>query len=63
MADDRHLHNAAATLQAILTRRQPEYAWVVEVLPREQPDGTVAARAEGDQLASKHTAGTNADLA
>jgi hypothetical protein len=34
MAGDAHLHNAAATLRDILTRRQPEYRWDVEVLPR-----------------------------
>jgi hypothetical protein len=33
MAGDAHLHNAAAALRDILTRRQPEYRWDVEVVP------------------------------
>ena len=34
MTGDAHLRNAAGTLRDILMRRQPEYRWEVEVLPR-----------------------------
>jgi hypothetical protein len=34
MPDDGHLHHAAAALREILERRQPDYRWHVDVLPR-----------------------------
>jgi hypothetical protein len=44
MPGDAHLHNAAATLRDILTRRQPEYRWDVDVLPRHRdPSGDHSA--------------------
>jgi hypothetical protein len=38
MANDAHLHNAAATLQAILNAKHPEHTWIVEVRPRKHEE-------------------------
>jgi hypothetical protein len=55
MPDDRHLHNAAATLQAILTRRRPEYAWIVEVRPRDRVPSTDASASDTQRPSAKGT--------
>ena len=59
MPDDRHLHNAAATLQAILARRQPEYRWTVEVRPLERAHGAGALADRADQVSPGCTAGND----